>query len=44
MIIFLAVKKIYDKANEVLGFDLKELIFNGDKEELNILKIHNLQY
>lgn len=29
-------KKIYDKANEVLGFDLKELIFNGDKEELNI--------
>ena len=36
MIIFLACKKIYDKANEVLGFDLKELIFNGDKEELNI--------
>ena len=29
-------KKIYDKANEVLGFDLKELIFNGDKEDLNI--------
>ena len=29
-------KKIYDKANEVLGFDLKELIFNVDKEELNI--------
>lgn len=29
-------KKIYDKANEALGFDLKELIFNGDKEELNI--------
>lgn len=29
-------KKIYDKANEVLGFDLKGLIFNGDKEELNI--------
>ena len=29
-------KKIYDKANEVLGFDLKELIFNGDKENLNI--------
>ena len=29
-------KKIYDKANEVLGFDLKELKFNGDKEELNI--------
>lgn len=29
-------KKIYDEANEVLGFDLKELIFNGDKEELNI--------
>ena len=29
-------KKIYDKANEVLVFDLKELIFNGDKEELNI--------
>lgn len=29
-------QKVYDKANEVLGFDLKELIFNGDKEELNI--------
>nr|WP_207745926.1 ACP S-malonyltransferase [Clostridium sp. D53t1_180928_C8] len=29
-------QKIYDKANEVLGFDLKELIFNGDKEDLNI--------
>ena len=29
-------KKIYDKANEVLGFDLKELIFYGDIEELNI--------
>lgn len=29
-------KKIYDKANEVLGFNLKELIFNGDKEDLNI--------
>lgn len=29
-------KKIYDKANEVLGFDLKELIFNGSKEELDI--------
>lgn len=29
-------KKIYDEANEVLGFDLKELIFNGDKEDLNI--------
>lgn len=31
-----ACQKIYDKANEVLGFDLKGLIFNGDKEELNI--------
>lgn len=29
-------QKVYDKANEVLGFDLKELIFNGDKEDLNI--------
>lgn len=29
-------KKIYDKANEVLGFDLKGLIFNGDKDELSI--------
>lgn len=29
-------QKIYDKANEVLGFDLKGLIFNGDKNELNI--------
>lgn len=29
-------KKIFDKANDVLEFDLKELIFNGDKDDLNI--------
>lgn len=29
-------QNIYDKANEVLGFDLKGLIFNGDRDELNI--------
>ncbi len=29
-------KKIYDKANKALGFDLKELIFNGSKNELDI--------
>lgn len=34
-------KEIYDKANEVLGFDLKELCFSGEAEELN--KTENTQ-
>lgn len=29
-------KNVFDRANEVLGFDIKNLIFNGEKEELNI--------
>ncbi len=29
-------KEIFDKANDILGFDIKELIFNGTKEELDI--------
>ncbi|WP_411168541.1 ACP S-malonyltransferase [Clostridium sp. MB05] len=29
-------KGIFDKANDILGFDIKELIFNGSKEELDI--------
>ena len=29
-------KKVYDIANEVLNFNLKELIFNGNKEDLDI--------
>jgi [acyl-carrier-protein] S-malonyltransferase len=29
-------KEIFDKANDILGFDIKELIFNGSKEELDI--------
>ena len=29
-------KEIFDKANDILSFDIKELIFNGDVEELNI--------
>ena len=33
---FESAKKIFDKANEVLDFDLKELVWHGDKEELNI--------
>ncbi len=34
-------KDIFDKANEALGFDLKELCFNGEAEELN--KTENTQ-
>ena len=33
--------EVYDKANELLGFDVKELIFNGSIEELN--KTENTQ-
>lgn len=29
-------RKVFDKAKEVLYFDIKELIFNGKSEELNI--------
>ena len=29
-------KEIFDKANDILSFDIKELIFNGNKEELDI--------
>lgn len=29
-------REVYDNANEVLGFNLKDLIFNGEKEELDI--------
>ena len=25
-------KNVFDRANEVLGFDIKNLIFNGEKE------------
>ena len=31
-----ACREVFDKAREVLDFDIKELIFNGDNEELNI--------
>ena len=31
-----ACKEVFDKAREALDFDIKELIFNGDSEELNI--------
>ena len=33
---FQEAKRIFDDANEVLDFDLKNLTFNGDAEELNI--------
>lgn len=29
-------KEVFDKANDILGFDIKDLIFNGNKEELDI--------
>lgn len=31
-----ACREVFDKAREALDFDIKELIFNGDSEELNI--------
>lgn len=32
-------KKIFDLANEALGFDLKNVIFNGPEEQLKLTKI-----
>ncbi|WAM33087.1 ACP S-malonyltransferase [Caldicellulosiruptor morganii] len=32
-------KKVFDLANEALGFDLKDIIFNGPEEELKLTKI-----
>lgn len=29
-------KEVFDKANDILGFDIKDLIFNGNREELDI--------
>lgn len=29
-------REVFDKANDILGFDIKDLIFNGNKEELDI--------
>ena len=29
-------KETFDKANDILGFDIKELIFKGEKEQLDI--------
>ena len=33
---FHEAKNIFDNANEILKFDLKNLTFNGEVEELNI--------
>ncbi len=33
-----AAKKVLDEANQILDFDLKEMIFNGPEEELNNTK------
>lgn len=29
-------REVFDKANDILGFDIKDLIFNGNREELDI--------
>ena len=33
---FETAKNVFDKANDILDFDLKELVWYGDKEKLNI--------
>lgn len=35
------IRELYDRANEVLGYDIKELCFNGDEKELS--KTENTQ-
>ena len=35
---FDAAKKVYEQANEVLGFDIKQLSFEGPAEELNLTR------
>ena len=32
---FKEAREVFDQANEILGFDLAELCFNGKQEELN---------
>ncbi|HUG19823.1 MAG TPA: acyltransferase domain-containing protein, partial [Planctomycetaceae bacterium] len=34
-----AAKKLYERANEVLGFDLQTLCFDGPQEQLNLTDI-----
>ncbi len=41
---FPAADEIFNSASEALGFDIKEMIWNGDKETLMITEIHSLQF
>ncbi|MBW8036654.1 MAG: ACP S-malonyltransferase, partial [Planctomycetes bacterium] len=36
---FAVAANIFEKANEILGFDLSDICFNGPAEELNRTKI-----
>ena len=35
-------KKMFEKANEVLGFDIVKIMFEGSDEELKQTKVQNL--
>ena len=35
---FPCAMKIFDKASEALGFDVKEMIWNGDQQTLDVYK------
>ena len=41
---FSKCRDMFDRADEVLGFKITELIFSGTKEELDITEILNQQY
>ena len=37
-------KELFEKANEILGFRITDIMFEGTDEELLKQRLHNLQY
>ena len=37
-------KELFEKANEILGYRITDLMFEGTDEDLKQTKLHNLQY
>lgn len=38
------IKDLMEYANEILGFDIISIMFNGADEDLKKLRLHSLQY
>jgi len=41
---FESARRIFDLANEALDFDLKNIVFNGPEEELNLQELLSLRF